>query len=187
MYQNSHSNGYRYIEISGVDEQIPEENIKGIVLSSITEQTSNFNSSNELVNQLFENIMRSTYGNHLSIANKTAHSCERKAGMVRNAQVFSRTATYMADMNSFYGNFLSLMRDAQGKQDGTYDKYAPSYNAVVGNAMNLGYCWQAAGVVVPYETYLQYGDTSIITEHYVFYEAAYGWYDEVKKQQVRNI
>ncbi|WP_069986809.1 family 78 glycoside hydrolase catalytic domain [Massilioclostridium coli] len=157
--------GYRYIEISGVDEQIPEENIKGIVLSSITEQTSNFDSSNELVNQLFENIMRSTYGNHLSIATDCPQRDER-LGWSGDAQVFSRTATYMADMNSFYGNFLSLMRDAQGKQDGTYDKYAPSYNAVVGNAMNLGYCWQAAGVVVPYETYLQYGDTSIITEHY---------------------
>ena len=54
--------GYQYIEISGVDEAIPAENIKGLVLSSLSSQASHYESSNSLTNQLFDNIMRSTYG-----------------------------------------------------------------------------------------------------------------------------
>ena len=128
--------GYRYIEISGVEEAIPTENIKGIVLSSVTEPASTYETSNELTNQLFDNIMRSIYSNHLSIATDCPQRDER-LGWSGDAQVFSRTATYFADMNAFYTNFASIMRDGQNQQDGVYAMFSPSYSDV-GSGGTLG-------------------------------------------------
>ena len=46
--------GYRYLEITGLDEALPAENLKSLVLSSI-DNTATYDSSNELVNRLFLN------------------------------------------------------------------------------------------------------------------------------------
>ena len=154
--------GYRYVEISGLAEALPAENILGLVFSSVR-QASFFESSNPLTNQLFENIIRSMIGNHLSIPTDCPQRDER-LGWAGDANVFTETATYMSDMRAFYRNFCMLQRDAQGV-DGTFHLYAPSY-APIGEAFALGYTWNAAGVVMPFETFLQYGSRTVIEENY---------------------
>ena len=154
--------GYQYIEISGIDEALPEENIIGLVYSSVR-QASFFESSNPLTNQLFTNIIRSTLGNHLSIPTDCPQRDER-LGWAGDANVYTETATYMSDMSAFYRNFNMLQRDAQGK-DGTFHLYAPMY-APVGEAFALGYTWNAAGVTMPFQTFLQYGSLKVLQENY---------------------
>lgn len=153
--------GYRYLEISGIDEAIPPQNIKGIVLSSVR-PASRYESSHPLANQLFANIIRSTIGNHLSIPTDCPQRDER-LGWTADANVFSETATYMADVRAFYGNYCEQQRDAQGA-DGTFHLFAPSLET--GKAFSLGYTWNSAGVMIPYETWLQYGDSRILEENY---------------------
>ena len=154
--------GYRYLEISGISEPIPAENIKGIVLSSV-KLTANYESSEPLANQLFQNILRSTSGNHLSIPTDCPQRDER-LGWAGDANVYAETATYMADMRAFYANYNELQRDAQGP-DGTFHLFAPSL-AEIGQAFALGYTWNAAGVMIPFECWLQYGDQSHLKESY---------------------
>ncbi len=55
--------GYRFIEITGIDKPLPVESVKGIVLSSIHELASHYETSNARVNQLWKNITWSSYGN----------------------------------------------------------------------------------------------------------------------------
>ncbi|MBP3218480.1 MAG: family 78 glycoside hydrolase catalytic domain [Lachnospiraceae bacterium] len=154
--------GYRYVEISGIDHPIPAENIKGILLSSV-KQTAFYESSNPLVNQLFVNINRSTIENHLSVPTDCPQRDER-LGWAGDAQIYSETATYMADLRSFYRYFCILQKEAQGP-DGTFHLYAPGY-APIGYAYALGYTWNTAGVVIPWQTYLQYGDPTVLRENY---------------------
>ena len=154
--------GYRYVEISGLHEPLPAENIRGIVLSSVR-QTSFYESSSPLANQLFENIIRSTSGNHLSIPTDCPQRDER-LGWAGDAQVYSEAAVYMADMRSMYRYYCMLQRDAQGT-DGTFHLYAPSY-AEIGKAFALGYTWNAAGVVIPWQTWRQYADRTVLRENY---------------------
>lgn len=59
--------GYRYLEITGIDVPLPVEDVKGVVLSSITDITGDYETSNTLVNQFYKNIIRSQKGNFLSI------------------------------------------------------------------------------------------------------------------------
>lgn len=154
--------GYRYVEISGIDKPIPAENIRGILLSSV-KQTAFYESSNPLTNQLFVNITRSTIENHLSIPTDCPQRDER-LGWAGDAQVYSETATYMADMRTFYRYFCMLQAEAQGP-DGTFHLYAPGY-APIGVAFALGYTWNTAGVVIPWQTYRQYGDPTVLRENY---------------------
>ena len=152
--------GYRYVEISGLPEPIPGENIEGLVLSSVVPAAS-YESSNPLTNQLFENIIRSTTGNFLSIPTDCPQRDER-LGWAGDAQVYSETATYMADVAAFYRYYDQLQNDAQGP-DGTYHLYAPSQTPP-GVAFALGYTWNAAGVVIPCQSWLQYGDPKLLEE-----------------------
>ncbi len=154
--------GYRYLEITGIGEPLPLEDVKGIVLSSLREQTGSYETSNPLINQLFKNIIRSQYGNFLSIPTDTPARDERM-GWTGDAQVFARTATYNADVQQFYSRFASILRDSQAA-DGGYPIFAPNYTV---NPQNGGWvAWAAAGIVVPFEVYQQYGDTALIEEHY---------------------
>lgn len=154
--------GYRYLEITGIDKPLPVEAVKGVVLSSLKEQTGSYETSNPLINQLYKNIIRSQYGNFLSIPTDTPARDERM-GWTGDAQVFARTATYNADVQQFFARFAATLRDSQAA-DGGYPIYAPSYTA---NPQTGGWvAWAAAGIIVPFETYQQYGDTGLIEEHY---------------------
>ena len=57
--------GFRYIEIHGLKEPLPLEAVKGVVLESIGEQTSGYETSDERVNRLFENIVWGQRGESL--------------------------------------------------------------------------------------------------------------------------
>ena len=46
--------GYRFIEITGIDKALPLEDVKGVVLSSIDGLASKYETSNEKVNQLWQ-------------------------------------------------------------------------------------------------------------------------------------
>ena len=150
--------GYRFIEITGIEEAIPVENVKGIVVSSVEELTADYKSSSEVLNRLWENIAWSTRANFLSIPTDCPQRNERM-GWSGDINVFSKTATYMIDASQFLRNHLLAMREIQS-EDGRFTDVAP-----VGGGFG-GTLWGSAGVVVAWETYLQYGNIELLREHY---------------------
>lgn len=150
--------GYRFIEITGIDEALPIEQVKGLVLSSVNQLASHYETSNALVNKLWENITWSLRGNFLSIPTDTPARNERM-GWNGDINVFSRAATWLTDANQFLKRHLRAMRDMQA-DNGRFSDVAP-----VGNGFG-GTLWGSAGIVVAWETYRQYGDLSLLEEHY---------------------
>lgn len=150
--------GYRFIEITGIEEAIPLELVKGHVLSSVKHLASTYETSNPLVNKLWENITWSLRGNFLSIPTDTPARNERM-GWNGDINVFSRAATWLTDANQFLKRHLRAMRDMQDA-NGRFSDVAP-----VGNGFG-GTLWGSAGIVVAWETYQQYGDQSLLEEHY---------------------
>lgn len=150
--------GYRYIEITGIDQPLPVESVKGDVLSSIHELGSGYETSNDQVNKLWENITWSAKGNFLSIPTDCPQRNERM-GWSGDISVFSRTATYLADLPQFLRRHMLAMRDTQ-REDGRFPDVAP-----VGGGFG-GILWGSAGITVPWESYLQYNDTRMLAEHY---------------------
>ncbi len=150
--------GYRYIEITGIEKPLPLHAVKGEVLSSIHELASAYETSHKKVNRLWENIVWSSRANFLSIPTDCPQRNERM-GWSGDISVFSRTATYMANLPQFLRRHMLAMRDTQ-REDGRFADVAP-----VGGGFG-GILWGSAGITVPWESYMQYHDTRMLAEHY---------------------
>lgn len=150
--------GYRYIEITGIEKALPLDHVKSIVISSVDQLTADYKTSDKNVNRLWDNIAWSTRANFLSIPTDCPQRNERM-GWSGDINVFSKTATYMIDASQFLRRHLLAMREIQAV-NGRFTDVAP-----VGGGFG-GTLWGSAGVVVAWETYLQYGNTELLREHY---------------------
>ncbi len=161
--------GYRYIEITGLDEPLSGENVKSLVLSSI-DNTATYDSSNELVNRLFLNGQNSEASNYITLPTDCPQRNERM-GWMGDANVYALAGSYNANTYDFMRQWLDCVRDTQG-EDGMTGHVSPNYpsydtesGVVYVNGMSFGITWNSAIVFIPYYLYEQYGDTSIISEN----------------------
>ena len=152
--------GFRYVEITGAGS--PPE-VTGVVMGTDGEQTSELDTSSDLVDQLHSNIVWGQRGNFLSIPTDTPARDERM-GWTGDINVFARTAVYNLDSQAFLAKWLQDLRDTQ-RADGALPGVAP----VVPGRFDGGYGpagWMDAGVHVPWTLWQAYGDTSVIAENY---------------------
>ncbi len=160
--------GFRYVSITGLSEPLPLSSVKAVVLESIGHTTSKFTSSNETVNGLWECIQWGQRGNFQAVPTDCPQRDERQ-GWTGDAQVFARAATYFSPwVDKFYARWFHSMRDNQNF-DGSYFNYypitgRPPYGFTNDNPGWIG--WMEAGIIVPYEVYMQYGDIKVVEEHY---------------------
>ncbi|THU40214.1 alpha-L-rhamnosidase [Niastella caeni] len=150
--------GYRYVEVTGIPRALPLEAVKGEVLSSVHALSSKYETSSPEVNKLWENITWSTLANFMSIPTDCPQRNER-LGWSGDISVFSRTATYLADVPQFFRRHMLAMRDVQ-REDGRFTDVAP-----LGGGFG-GVLWGSAGITVAWESYQQYGDKDLLAEHY---------------------
>ncbi|MDC7287522.1 glycoside hydrolase family 78 protein [Blautia schinkii] len=161
--------GYRYIEITGLEEAIPAENLKSLVLSSI-DNTATYDSSNELVNRLFLNGQNSEASNYITLPTDCPQRNERM-GWMGDANVYALAGSYNADTYQFLRQWLNCVRQSQGGDGMTshtspnYPSYDPETGVVNVGGMSFGITWNSAIVFIPYFLYQQYGDTTIIDEN----------------------
>ena len=150
--------GFRFMEISGLAAPLPLSDVKMVALSSIRRLTADYETSNAKVNRLWKNVTWSARSNFLSIPTDCPQRNER-LGWCGDISVFSRTATYLANVPYFLSSFLRSMRDIQS-EDGRFPDVAP-----VGGGFG-GLLWGSAGITVPWESFEQYGDTALLAQHY---------------------
>jgi alpha-L-rhamnosidase len=150
--------GYRYLEITGIDEPLPASAVQGVAISSIRGLTAGYETSNPRVNRLWSNLVWSNVGNFLSIPTDCPQRNERM-GWSGDISVFSRTATYVSNAAAFLARHMRAMRDVQTKE-GRFTDIAP-----VGGGFG-GVLWGSAGLTVPWEAHQQYGDLRLLEEHY---------------------
>ena len=150
--------GFRYMELTGLEEPLPLEAVSALALSSAERLTADYHTSDDAVNRLFQNICWSLRDNFISIPTDCPQRNERM-GWSGDLSVFSRTAVYLADADTFLRRHMIAMRDLQ-REDGMFPDIAP-----VGGGFG-GVLWGSAGLTVPWEAYLQYGDTRILEDNY---------------------
>lgn len=167
--------GFRYLQITGIDEALPILDVEGIVLSSDLEQTGEFVSSNEALNRYYENTVWSQRSNFMDNPMDCPQRDERH-GWAGDAQVFSKTASYHMNTYAFFDKYLTEMRSLQG-EDGAFPDMASrnfSTGWGGGGGPSGNNCWGDAPVVITWNLYTQYGDRSILEENY---EALCKWVD----------
>ncbi len=151
--------GFRYLRVEGYPGEIKPENFTAIVLYSDMETTGSFTSSNALINQLQHNIQWGQKGNFLDVPTDCPQRDER-LGWTGDAQVFSRTAAFNMNVNSFFAKWLKDLEADQ--EEGAVPYVVPN---VLGPASSST-GWADAATIVPWNMYLAYGDKRMLEQQY---------------------
>ena len=181
--------GFRYVEVTGYPGAPPLSAITGDVVSSVSgEPAAKLTTSSDLVNRMWEIGLWGQMGNFLSIPTDCPQRDER-LGWMGDAGVFWRTGTYNFDVAAFSQKFIQDIVDAQTRQ-GAFTNVSPNTLPFGGgetegtDAWNEGMVgapgWGDAGVIVPWTTWVQYGDKAVIEKHW---EAMQRWMEFI---QTRN-
>jgi len=152
------SHGFQYVEVTGIDQPLPLAAVQGVTISSVRSLTADYKTSSEKVNRLWSNLVWSNVDNFLTIPTDCPQRNERM-GWSGDINVFSRTATYVSNANQFLTRHMYAMRDVQTPA-GRFTDVAP-----VGGGFG-GVLWGSAGIVIPWENYLQYGDVGLLERNY---------------------
>ncbi|HAX83661.1 MAG TPA: hypothetical protein DCY15_04045 [Ruminococcaceae bacterium] len=152
--------GYRYVQISA-DQDIEILDFISEVVDSVTEEIGTIETSNELVNKLISNTLWGQRGNYLSVPTDCPQRDER-FGWTGDAQAFSVTAAYNADVRDFFRKWMQDARDAQS-DEGAYTEVIPKSGCCTAEN-EAG--WTDVGIIVPYNMYVMYNDVELLREHY---------------------
>ncbi|MCG6190553.1 glycoside hydrolase family 78 protein [Maribellus maritimus] len=152
--------GFRFVQIEGVDKMPEMDQITGVVIYSDMAPTGTFSCSDPLINQLQHNIQWGQKGNFLDVPTDCPQRNER-LGWTGDAQVFSPTAAFNFDVAPFYTKWLGDLA-ADQVENGVVPHVIPD----VLNGGGGSTAWADAAIIVPWTTYLAYGDTRVLKVQY---------------------
>jgi alpha-L-rhamnosidase len=161
------------VEVTGYPGTPGTDALIGEVISSVRgEAVGKLTTSSELINKMWSIGIWGQRGNFLSIPTDCPQRDER-LGWMGDAGVFWRTGSYNFDIAAFSQKFVQDIVDAQTPQ-GAFTNVSPNTLPFGGSdsegasAWNEGIVgapgWGDAGVIVPWTTWVQYGNRDIIEE-----------------------
>ncbi len=164
--------GFRYVEVTGYPGMPPLDAIEGEVVSSVSgEPVAKLETSSDLVNRMWSIGIWGQRGNFLSIPTDCPQRDER-LGWMGDAGVFWRTGSYNFDIAAFSRKFIQDIVDAQ-THTGAFTNVSPDTlpmsagEAEDPSGWNVGAPgWGDAGIIVPWTTWIQYGDVAVIEENW---------------------
>lgn len=171
--------GFRYIKVEGVSGELNPEDFTAVTLYSAMPQTGHFSSSDSMINQLQHNIEWGLRGNFLDVPTDCPQRDER-LGWTGDAQVFSRTASFIRNVNSFFDKWMKDVAADQFK-DGRISHVVPN---VMGPDAGGSSGWADVATIVPWNMYLAYGDRQILENQY---PSMKGWVDYIKGVSKDNL
>lgn len=162
--------GFRYAEIDGLAGEPQPDDFEAIVLSTALDYRGNFSCSDETLNRLVDNVRWSMKSNFVD----TPTDCptRERSGWTGDIQVFSQTATLLADVQPYLRRYLRNLALDQC-ENGAIPAYIPADASrfagkqpwVVRPAVNSA-GWGDASVMVPYNLYMLYGDRKLLERQY---------------------
>jgi len=172
--------GFRYVKLTGFDTDINLDDFIGCVVYSDLEETGHIETSNPLVNQLFQNAMWGQKDNFLDVPTDCPQRDERM-GWAGDAQVFASTASFNMYSPAFFNKFMYDLREEQKRIGGSVPFTVPSINPDGGHlaSQHGSAAWGDAATIIPWTLYLHYGDKTLLSEHF---ETMKDWVEYIKKQ-----
>lgn len=159
--------GFRYVRVTGTDDTDPAHYAIHVLVTPMA-QTGRFHCSDERLNKLHANILRSQQGNMICIPTDCPQ--REKTGWTGDAQVYAPTACYEQDVEQFLRHWLVDMRHEQ-LPDGQIPHiipYIPSHDfmkpAGIEGVSAAG--WSDAAIILPWRLYQAYGDKRILEENF---------------------
>ncbi|HEX3134905.1 MAG TPA: family 78 glycoside hydrolase catalytic domain, partial [Planctomycetota bacterium] len=140
--------GFQYVEVSGLPTPATLATVTGLVLHSDTPVVGEFACSDGLFDRLFANIRRTQLANFIEVPTDCPQRDER-LGWAGDAQVYARSAAYVADVAAFYTKWLDDVSEAQ-RPEGPYPDYAPYPMGHGEPGKTFGTAWTDYGIICPW-------------------------------------
>lgn len=179
--------GFRFVEVTRYPGTPTLDALQGEVASSVANPDAKLSTASDLVNRMWEIGLWGQRGNYLSIPTDCPQRDER-LGWMGDAGVFWRTGSYNFDVAAFSEKFIQDIVDAQNRQ-GVFTNVSPNTMPVAGggvqgtsgwNENQVGAPgWGDAGVIVPWTTWLQYGDKAVIEK---YWDAMQRWMEFIQSR-----
>jgi len=151
--------GFQYIQVDGYPGTPTADDVVAQVVHTDVPSTGTFNSSNELLNTIHAITQRTILNNMHSIL--TDSPMFEKRGWLDDATMLAATADDNFGMDRFFGNWVHDMTDNQGSNGAGVDLSPNPYPAGYNDPI-----WAGALVLVPWQTYQDYGDQKILETNY---------------------
>lgn len=151
--------GFRYVQVTGLRKKPTDSTLTGLVLHDDVPFTGSFSSSNQLLNQLWKNLTWGQRSNMMSVPTDCPQRDER-LGWMGDAQIFAATSSLNMQMGSMYNKWLADVRDGQSPEGWVQDVHPAIFNSPAKPA------WGDAVIIVPWVTYLYFGDKAILEHNY---------------------
>lgn len=151
--------GFRYVQVTGLQETPTTETLKGRVVHSAVRQVGDFVSSNELYNWIHTAMQRTILNNLHSIPTDTPKY--EKNGWTADAHLGSLSMIYNFDMVRFLSKWIDDIRDSQ-LASGQIPQIVPTS----GWGLNPSPDWTSAYPIVVWALYEHYDDRRLMEDHY---------------------
>jgi alpha-L-rhamnosidase len=153
--------GYRYALIEGLNYIPKKEDLAAIPVETEVPEVGSFSCSNELYNRIHK-MTRWTY-RALNLGGQTVDCPHRERVGYGDGQTAMDLGCYNFDASTLYTKWSENWWDEQ-KEDGFVPFIAPSLSHLTGG----GPAWGAMSIVVPWKTFLFYGDLQLLENGYPF-------------------
>jgi alpha-L-rhamnosidase len=154
--------GFRYVEVTGWPGDITADDLRAVVLHSDMVPTGTFKCSDDLLNQLHENVRWSMKGNFLDIPTDCPQRDER-LGWTGDIQVFAPTASFLFDCRLMLSSWLEDLAAEQADL-GFPPVWVPFTPGLFRAMPAAG--WSDAAVIVPWVLYQRFGDIETLARQY---------------------
>lgn len=155
--------GFRYVELTGYPGKPDLSTIEGKVVYDEMPTTGTFETSNPVLNTVYRNAYWGIKGNYRSIPTDCPQRDERM-GWLGDRAVGSIGESFVFGNGVLYAKWLGDIRDAQSEEGSVPDLVPTQYWNYTDNVT-----WPAAYLVVGDMIYRQFGDMTVIRNHYDSY------------------
>jgi len=150
---------FRQVEINGLKYKPNAADLVVQVVNTDVAPAGNFECSNPLFNQIYQNYLRTQLGNlHGSISSDCPH--RERLGYTGDGQVAIESAILNFDMTQFYQKWFLDMEDARNHKTGYVPHTVPFGGGGGGPAWGSGY------IIMNWQYFLYYGDRQVLATHY---------------------
>jgi alpha-L-rhamnosidase len=162
--------GFRYVEVDGLPGELTSDSLTAVVVSSELRRTGEFECSNEMLNQLHQNVVWSLRGNFLDLPTDCPQRDER-LGWTGDIAVFAPTATYLFDVDDFLRDWLQDLAGEQQAGGGRVPPVVPDILKYVDRPKHWPVpdttaIWSDAAVWVPWALWWAYADQQVLGDQF---------------------
>ncbi|HEY9291759.1 MAG TPA: family 78 glycoside hydrolase catalytic domain [Microlunatus sp.] len=163
--------GFRYVQVDGWPGDLDPDALEAVVVSSDLPRTGTFTCSNDLVNQLHNNVVWGQRSNFVDVPTDCPQRDER-LGWTGDLAAFAPTAAFLFDVSGFLGDWLQDLWVEQRAAGGRVPYVAPDLIKFdpgppeIEHGQSVTAIWGDAAVWVPWTLYQAYGDRRLLERQY---------------------